>query len=148
MKTKLVSLCLVVLLTVFLGCSEDIYENSASHSNALKEKYKISFAQFKREKGIKNFDLLKTIKSTSINAREEGTDEGYVIDTTTIYRYTTQNNKITYSFKIYPIYEVLEDKEYYNLVYEKYGDEWNEIIFKNREIDSVNVDTLKLFILK
>ncbi|MBF6641038.1 hypothetical protein IVB69_06060 [Flavobacterium sp. J49] len=89
------------------------------------------------EKGIKNFDLLKTIKSTSINAREEGTDEGYVIDTTTIYRYTSQNNKITYSFKIYPIYEVLEDKEYYNLVYEKYGDEWNEIIFKNKEKDTI-----------
>ncbi|PJE39475.1 MAG: hypothetical protein CUR32_12355 [Flavobacterium sp.] len=137
MKTKLVSLCLVVLLTVFLGCSEDIYENSTSHSNAQKEKYKISFAQFKREKGIKNFDLLKTIKSTSINAREEGTDKGYVIDTTTIYRYTTQNNKITYSFKIYPIYQTLEDKEYYNLVYEKFGDQWNEIIFKNKEKDSI-----------
>ncbi|MFN3967521.1 hypothetical protein [Flavobacterium sp.] len=38
---------------------------------------------------------------------------------------------------------MLEDKEYYNLVYEKYGEEWNEIIFKNKEIDSVNVDTLK-----
>lgn len=137
MKTKLISLCLVVLLTVFLGCSEDIYENSTSHSNAQKEKYKISFAQFKREKGIKNFDLLKTIKSTSINAREEGTDKGYVIDTTTIYRYTTQNNKITYSFKIYPIYQTLEDKEYYNLVYEKFGDQWNEIIFKNKEKDSI-----------
>lgn len=137
MKTKLVSLFLVVLLTVFLGCSEDIYENSTSHSNAQKEKYKISFAQFKREKGIKNFDLLKTIKSTSINAREEGTDKGYVIDTTTIYRYTTQNNKITYSFKIYPIYQTLEDKEYYNLVYEKFGDQWNEIIFKNKEKDSI-----------
>jgi len=137
MKTKLASLSLVALLTVFLGCSEDIYENSTSHSNALKEKYKISFAQFKREKGIKNFDLLKTIKSTSINAREEATDEGYVIDTTKIYRYTNQNNKITYSFKIYPIYQTLEDKEYYNLVYEKFGDQWNEIIFKNKEKDSI-----------
>ena len=127
-----------------MGCSEDIYENSTSHSNSQKEKYKISFAQFKREKGIKNFDLLKTIKSTSINAREEGTDKGYVIDTTTIYRYTTQNNKITYSFKIYPIYQTLEDKEYYNLVYEKFGDQWNEIIFKNKE----NKTSLNLFLLR
>ncbi|MFN3967522.1 hypothetical protein [Flavobacterium sp.] len=59
MKTKLVSLCLVELLTVFLGCSEDIYENSASHSNAQKEKYKISFAQFKREKELKTLTYLK-----------------------------------------------------------------------------------------
>jgi len=28
---------------------------------------------------------------------------------------------------------VLDSKEYYNLVYEKYGAEWNEIIFKNTE---------------
>ena len=48
MKTKLVSLCLVVLLTVFLGCSEDIYENSTSHSNAQKEKYYF-------QKGYANF---------------------------------------------------------------------------------------------
>ena len=44
------------------------------------------------------------------------------------------NNKITYSFKIYPIYQTLEDKEYYNLVYEKFGDQWNEIIRKSHGI--------------
>lgn len=41
--------------------------------------------------------------------------------------------KTTYSFKIYPIAETLSSNEYYNLVYEKIGTEWNEIIFFNTE---------------
>ncbi|WP_353078584.1 hypothetical protein [Flavobacterium sp.] len=36
-------------------------------------------------------------------------------------------------FKIYPLSEDLNAKEYYNLVYEKVGTEWNEIIFFNTE---------------
>lgn len=43
------------------------------------------------------------------------------------------DNKTTYSFKIYPISESLSSNEYYNLVYEKIGTEWNEIIFFNTE---------------
>jgi hypothetical protein len=56
----------------------------------------------------------------------------FVTDTIGIKKYVNPvDSKTTYSFKIYPVSQDLNAKEYYNLVYEKIGTEWNEIIFFN-----------------
>ena len=123
---------MVTLLFSFMGCSEDVYENHV-HSNSGKDE--ISFKQFMSETGITKFDYYKKANvsnSTDIQART--IESEFITDTIGIKKYVNPiDNKTTYTFKIYPIAEVLESKEYYNLVYEKIGNEWNEIIFFNTE---------------
>lgn len=143
MKTKikhLRQLLILVSLITFIGCSEDIYDNH-DHDKQI-NKNTISFNQFKRETGIKNFEALKSIQLASENSRTIETE--FLTDTTSVLKYTSVNNKVTYSFKIYPIFEALESKEYYNLVYEKYGTDWNEIIFLNKERDIQEIGESKL----
>lgn len=123
---------MVTLLFSLIGCSEDVYENH-THSNSGKDE--ISFKQFISETGITKFDYYKKANvsnSTDIQART--IESEFITDTIGIKKYVNPvDSKTTYSFKIYPITEALESKEYYNLVYEKYGNEWNEIIFFNTE---------------
>jgi hypothetical protein len=132
MKTKmkilsrflLISLCLVLS-----SCSEELY-HSHSHDTNGTDKHEVPFEQFKRETGIQEVELLKRVDFAGPTGRSVGQE--FITDTTKILKYTL-NDKITYSLKIYPILEALESKEYYNLVYEKFGDQWNEIIFLNKE---------------
>lgn len=135
MKTKiklLARLLMVTLLFSFMGCSEDVYENH-THSNSGKDE--ISFKQFISETGITKFDYYKKANvSNSTNIHARTIESEFITDTIGIKKYVNPiDNKTTYSFKIYPITEALESKEYYNLVYEKIGNEWNEIIFFNTE---------------
>lgn len=123
---------MVTLLFSFIGCSEDVYENH-THSNSGKDE--ISFKQFISETGITKFNYYKKANvSNSTNIQARTIESEFITDTIGIKKYVNPiNNKTTYTFKIYPITEALESKEYYNLVYEKFGNEWNEIIFKNIE---------------
>ena len=130
-KNKRVArLLMVTLFFTLVGCSEDIYENHIHNENSI-DKNAISLKQFKSETGINNFESLKPVNFG--NEFSRSIESEFVTDTTKILKYTSINNKVTYSFKIYPITKALESKEYYYLVYEKYEKEWNELIFLNKE---------------
>jgi hypothetical protein len=144
MKTKIQKTSRLLMLTLFLtliGCSEDVYENHI-HNNNTVNKNSISFKKFKGETGIKNFESLKSLNLG--NEFSRSIESEFVTDTTKIKKYTSLNNNVTYSFKIYPITEALKSKEYYNLVYEKYGNEWNELIFLNKEKETPHIGESKL----
>lgn len=132
-KQKLKNILLLVTVLFAFSCSEDLFENRVHHHD--EDKNEISFKQFKNETGINKFDYLKKAgisKSTDFQART--IESEFITDTIGIKKYVNPtNNKTTYSFKIYPLSEDLNAKEYYNLVYEKVGTEWNEIIFFNTE---------------
>lgn len=132
-KQKLKNILLLVTVLFAFSCSEELFENRVHHHD--EDKNEISFKQFKNETGINKFDYLKKAgisKSTDFQART--IESEFITDTIGIKKYVNPtNNKTTYSFKIYPLSEDLNAKEYYNLVYEKVGTEWNEIIFFNTE---------------
>jgi hypothetical protein len=132
MKNKiriLSTFLLVIFCLVLSSCSEDIYHGHSHDANGT-DKHEVPFEQFKRETGIQEVELLKRVNFAGPTGRSVGQE--FITDTTKILKYTL-NDKVTYSLKIYPILEALESKEYYNLVYEKFGDQWNEIIFLNKE---------------
>lgn len=124
---KTLKLTLVCLLLASSSCEKDLYEEPIRKS----KKSELTFEQFKKETDIKDFKILRSLAPNSESSRT--IENEFLTDTLGIIKYTSVDNKVTYSFKIYPITELLDSKEYYNLVYEKYGEEWNEIIFKNTE---------------
>lgn len=134
-KTHFKKLLIFGIAFMLASCSEYDTESHSHHSHSNTSNDEISFKQFKNETGITKFDYLKKaniIKSTDFQARN--IESEFITDTIGIKKYVNPtDNKTTYSFKIYPLSEDLNAKEYYNLVYEKIGTEWNEIIFFNTE---------------
>lgn len=130
-----IKLIILSIILIFLGCEKDLYDE---HLHNTKDKNSISFEQFKAETGISNFKTHISIKNLSDSFNARTASGGYelsdfIIDTEIIKRLEV-NQETTYSFKVYPVdQELLVDKEYYNLVYEKNGNLWNQIIFKNKE---------------
>jgi hypothetical protein len=135
MKTKQIKTVVLFLFTIlFFSCNKEDLESQHSHAG-VPHKNEISFKQFKAETGITKFDYIKTAninRSTDLMARD--IEAEFVTDTIGIKKYVNPvDSKTTYSFKIYPVSQDLNSNEYYNLVYEKIGTEWNEIIFYNIE---------------
>lgn len=132
MKTKINFIAVLLLSITLFNCSNDEIETH-SHHGSVSSKDEISFKQFKTETGITKFDYIKTAninKSTDLMARD--IEAEFITDTIGIKKYVNPiDNKTTYSFKVYPVSESLNTNQYYNLVYEKIGTEWNEIIFYN-----------------
>ena len=129
MKQKLIILFLAIL---FVSCSEEIYE----YQNQTNKDNQISFKQFKAETQITNFELSTSVNLSGQRGRSLPTD--FVIDTTKILNCISSTNKKTYTFRIAPISSALESNEFYNLVYKKVDNQWQQLIFKNKEINLSN----------
>lgn len=121
---------LIVLFTLlsFLSCTDDLYNNH-QHNHG-ENKNKISLSQFKTETKIKDF---KTIIKSNIQAMKSTNRTAelsdFVIDTLAIQRHISQNNKTTYSFRIYPLSNVALPSENFNLVYRLENNNWEQSIF-------------------
>jgi hypothetical protein len=128
MKNNLKKILFLLTTIILISCSQEIYEN---HDHEHKhDKNEITFKQFKKESGVKNFSLIKSVNIASSNAR--AIESGFIVDTTKILKHIdVAHNKITYSFKIFPLVNDLNSREYYNLVVEKKGSEIHELIFLN-----------------
>jgi len=135
------------LTTFFFNCQNEDFSIEEKHELEHKN-YNISFLEFKNETNIKNFKpILKTKISNKkyLNKNNTLDESNFLTDTTNIKRFENpENNKITYSFKIYPLNNTINDKEYYNLVYEKDGDNWSEMIFFNTDEIKEGTDNLTL----
>lgn len=128
-QQKLFFLKLAFLLTflLFFSCNDDLYNN---HEHNLGEnKNQISLSQFKKETKIKDF---KTIIKSNIQAMKSTNRlaelSDFVIDTLTIQRHISENNKATYSFRIYPMSNVSQPNEIFNLVYRLENNNWEQSI--------------------
>lgn len=125
---------LALLLTSLfgiIGCSEDVYENHAHDSNR-KNPNEVSFRQFINETKLKKFESFKSANLKGATGRDIQSE--FIIDTTKILKYQGKadlSGITTFSFRVYPLNEQLAPNVYYNFVYDKKGDEWNELIFKN-----------------
>ena len=122
---------LIALLTLFgalYSCHDDLYNNH-EHNHG-ENKNKITLSQFKSETKIKDF---KTIIKSNIQAMKSTNRvaelSDFVIDTLAIQRHVSQNNKTTYSFKIYPLSNVSQPNEIFNLVYRLENNNWEQSIF-------------------
>ena len=109
---KALKLTLVCLILISSSCENDLYEEQIRRSN----ESKLTFEQFKKETRIDNFKILRILESVSETNKDFQLENEFLTDTLGIIKYTSIDNKVTYSFKIYPITELLDAKEYYNLV--------------------------------
>jgi hypothetical protein len=124
---KLSILMIFVVGMMLSSCEKELYENAIHQTKS----GKITLDDFKRETGISEVDPIKKLNIGAENSRT--IEEDYYINTEEILKYISENSKVTYTFKILPINKELDPKEYYNLVYEKLNNEWNQIVFKNTE---------------
>ena len=104
--------------------------------NQTKKDNQISFKQFQAETHITNFEMSKSVNLSGQSGRSLPTD--FVVDTTKILNYISSTNKKTYTFRIAPISSSLEPNEFYNLVYKKVDNQWQQFIFKNKEISLID----------
>ena len=141
-KTTLIKISLLFTFLLFLSCNDDLYNNH-EHNHG-ENKNKITLSQFKSETKIKDF---KTIIKSNIQAMKSTNRTAelsdFVIDTIAIQRHISQNNKTTYSFRIYPISGISLSNENYNLVYRLENNNWEQSIFliktnANLEFSEIN----------
>ena len=138
----LLSLFIITLFISFTGCS---VEEEIVHREQSIKRERITFDQFKSETGLKNIQIIKSINPNSNNqALNRSIESEFIVNTDVIERCVSQDNQITYSFKVYPITADLGESEYYNLVYEKIGTQWNEILFLNKERENPQMGESKL----
>jgi hypothetical protein len=127
MKTlvkKLSAILCIITSVFFYSCSEEIFEKQV-HLHSV-NKNRISLSQFKKETKIKDF---KTVIEAPITSLSE-----FIIDTVAIEKYVSENNKATYSFRIYTLVNYGVPDEKYNLVYTKENEVWEKSIVAFKEI--------------
>ncbi len=122
---KLSILCNLLILT---SCEKELYE-APIHQNKSRT---LTLEQFKSETGLKNFNSNRKITPANVSNKIIS-DINFNIDPDFIKAHLDDFNKMTYTFKVYPINEIMKNKEYYNLIYEKYGNDWNEILLKIKD---------------
>ena len=144
MKNKLIKvqsfLYILIALTLF-SCSEELYNVNSSE---IKTKTIVTFQEFKSQTGLKNFELYKSVQLGGANVNARALPLEFAVDTTRIMNHISEQNKSSYTFRIIPIGTPIQTKEYYNLVYEKKGNNWEQIIFKNKEREQPALGQSKL----
>ena len=133
---------ILIISVILAGCSENLADNTINtHSNYSK----ISFEQFKKETGLKEFNTtLKTnIKITSKNNIERNYEFiDFTISTSAITR-LVNNQKTTYTFRVFPNVPY-QPNEVFNLtVYFKNG--WQMIILKIDNLQIADKQITKIY---
>jgi len=129
MKKTLNILFLLTLFT-FVSCEKDLYEDAIQKSH----QKRISFSQFKSETKVKEFETLFRVPLAHNGAANRSAElSDFIIDTLAVQKYVSENNKTTYSFRIYSLATSVEIDEKYNLVYTKVDDNWEKTIIAFKE---------------
>lgn len=146
MSAKIKFLSRFIVLTVFVtfvGCNEELYDVKDHHNGV--DKNKISLTQFKNETNIVKVEPILSVSTTkSISSKTKTQLSDFVIDTLAIKKHISENNKTTYSFRIYPLSAVAKPNEIYNLVYRLVNGNWEKSIFYLLKKEKV-ADDHKLF---
>lgn len=148
MKFKLQSIArlwIVISFLILTNCSKNEFEEQIKNS---KPNAGITFLQFKNETKLKEFNILiKVPVSANSTLNRTATLSEFVIDTVAIQKHISENNKITYSFKIYTLISNIQVDEKYNLVFTKEDDVWEKsiIAFKEKLNAAPNESQLESF---
>lgn len=117
---------------LFSGCEaeKELYENSGQNN-----RNKITLNEFMKETGIRDFHSVFKVPEAAINQTLNKTAElsEFIIDTVAIQKFVSENDKTTYSFRIYSIVSNIQYDEKYNLVYMKENAEWEKSIISFKE---------------
>lgn len=131
MNTKIKFLARLLVLTLFstfISCNEELYIIKDQHNGL--DKNKISLVQFKNETNIVKVEPILSVPiKTSISSKSNFQFSDFVIDTLAVKKIISDNNKTTYTFRIYPLSAVAQPNEIYNLVYRKVNNIWETSIF-------------------
>ena len=120
----------VIISLIFTSCEKDLYEDAIQKSH----QKRISFSQFKSETKVKEFETLFRVPLTHNGAANRSAElSDFIIDTLAVQKYVSENNKTTYSFRIYSLATNVEIDEKYNLVYTKVDDNWEKTIIAFKE---------------
>jgi hypothetical protein len=113
MNTKIKFLTRLLLLTLFLtfiSCNDEIYNIKDQHNGV--DKNKISLAQFKNETNIDKVEPLLSVPiKISIASKSKSQLSAFVIDRLAIKKFISENNKTTYTFRIYPLSSIAQPNE-------------------------------------
>lgn len=128
-KNKFITRLLVLtLFSTFISCNDELYDIKNQHNGV--DKNKISLNQFKNETNINQVEsILSVTTKTSIASKTKSQLSDFVIDTIAIKKIVSQNQKTTYTFRIYPLFKKNNENEYYNLVYRKVDGNWVKTVF-------------------
>lgn len=127
---KTLNILFLLTLFSFVSCEKDLYEDAIQKSH----QKRISFSQFKSETKVKEFETLFRVPLTHNGAANRSAElSDFIIDTLAVQKYVSENNKTTYSFRIYSLATNVEIDEKYNLVYTKVDDNWEKTIIAFKE---------------
>jgi hypothetical protein len=119
---------------LLINCSVEEEVISGSHFGPQNKKF--TFQDFKKETKIKDFDIFSkyNVSRSENGVMQKSIQQDFITDTTSINRFEIPNTeKTTYSFKLYPLAEQLNSKEYYNMVVEKNGNQLTYMVFLNKD---------------
>ncbi|WP_310379336.1 hypothetical protein [Flavobacterium sp.] len=124
-----IRILMIIVLINIVGCNEELYEFKEQHLSM--DKNKISLSQFKAETKVYNLKSALKIAGniTSVTASSNNVLKDFIIDTLAIKKYVSQTNRVTYTFRVYPIVSSIEPNKIYNLIYRKVGNHWATSIF-------------------
>jgi hypothetical protein len=127
---KLIKTFALIFLISLTSCSEQ--ENVIKHEHSQTNKNQISLKQFQTETGINDFEtIIKTpISANNGVANKTKSFSDFVIDTLEVKKHIFDNNKITFSFRVYPSEQSESLNKVYNLVYRKENNIWEKSIIK------------------
>jgi len=139
----LARLLALTLFAIFISCNEELYDIKDQHDGV--DKNKISLTQFKNETNIGRIDPIVSVPSTkSLSSKTKAQLSDFIIDTLAIKKLVSENNKTTYTFRIYPLSSIAQPNEIYNLVYRKVNNTWETSIFYLKKLPKEDSDH-KLF---
>jgi hypothetical protein len=133
-KKNWLKVLIISVSLLLINCSVEEEVISGSHFGPQNKKF--TYSDFLKETKIKDFDIFSKYNvSRSINGVMQKTiQQDFITDTTVINRLEIPNTeKTTYSFKLYPVAEQLNTKEYYNMVVEKNGNQLTYMVFFNKD---------------
>jgi hypothetical protein len=121
---KLFKITYFLFLSVVLfitACQNDLYDDIITQHDGV-DKNRISLSQFKNETKVDELSPFLSVplsSETSSGSKSTSQLSDFVIDTLAIQKHISQNNKTTYTFRVYPLTSVAQPNEIYNLVYRK-----------------------------
>ncbi len=132
---KILNIIFLLTLITFTSCEKDLYEDAIQEN----KRNIISLEQFKTETGINDFEKIIKIPFSNQSASQNKIAglEDFIIDTEEILRRISNDNKTTYSFRIYPMDSNIEINQIFNLIYRKEDGIWEKSILSMIE-DSPN----------
>lgn len=133
-KRNWLNALIISVSLLLINCSVEEEVISGSHFGPQNKKF--TYSDFLKETKVKDFDIFAkyNVSRSENSVLQRSIETDFITDTTEIKRLEIPNTeKTTYSFKLYPLSEQLNSKEYYNMVVEKNANQLTYMVFFNKD---------------